>query len=109
MIAYRHNYAALRVVPQPPEHGPRPILRPRIGQEKAASGHKKPKGSSDPALDLLHRINRLGRLHGLPDATMGREALNDPNAIHDLRKGRRFRAATRDRIVAYLDRLEGRA
>lgn len=106
MIGYRHNYAALRFVPPPPPP-PRPILSLRFNSTPAQRRRPAPSGHTAPASDLLPRIDRLGWLHGLSDATIGRRALNDPNAIYDLREGRRLRAATRARLVAFLDELEG--
>ncbi|MFC3440761.1 hypothetical protein ACFOKF_06025 [Sphingobium rhizovicinum] len=104
MIGYRHNYAALRFVPPPPVA--RPILSLRFTPKPVERRRPAPIGDTAPAYDLLPRIDRLGWLYGLSDATIGRRALNDPNAIYDLRGGRQFRAVTRARLVAFLDLLE---
>lgn len=109
MLIYRQNYAAVRFVPPP--RPPRPILSLRFtGKPFKPRRTGRPNSSertTAPAGDLLPRIDRLGFLHGLSYAAIGRRALNDPNAIYDLRDGRSFRAVTRARLVQYLDRLEG--
>lgn len=65
------------------------------------------KAAVRPTLDLLERIKDAIDYHGLTDATFGREAVSDSNLVRQLHAGRRLRKATRDRIVQYLDRLEG--
>ena len=56
---------------------------------------------------LLRRIERHLRRSGMSATRFGRAAVNDPRFVTDLRNGRELRPATREKIVAYLDRAEG--
>jgi hypothetical protein len=108
MISYRQNYAALVHIPQPKMRERRPILsiRDRRRVPKRFRPLDAPTGTTRPALDLTPRIDRLAFLYDLTDTQIGREAIKDPNFIHDIRAGRRLREQTRARLVAYLDSIE---
>ncbi len=54
------------------------------------------------AMNLLSTIERHIRRNGVPPTRFGREAVNDPRFVLDLRRGREPRAATRDRVLAYI-------
>lgn len=60
-------------------------------------------------MHLLRRIETHLRTSGMPPTRFGREALNDPQLVHDLRRGREPRPTTVARIAAYLDRVGGGA
>lgn len=66
----------------------------------------RPRGVASPAFDLLPRIERACADRNILPSRFGRRATNDPQLIYDIRKGRRLRAETRDRIETYLRRLE---
>lgn len=57
-------------------------------------------------MNLLQRIERYLRRSGTPVTRFGREALNDPRFVTDLRNGREVRSSTLARVAAYLDRAE---
>ena len=57
-------------------------------------------------MQLLRRVELYLRRSGTPATRFGREALSDPRFVADLRNGREPRAATADRVSAYLDRRE---
>jgi 2,4-dienoyl-CoA reductase-like NADH-dependent reductase (Old Yellow Enzyme family) len=57
-------------------------------------------------MHLLQRIERHLRRSGTPMTRFGREALNDPRFVPDLRNGREVRAKTVARVLAYIDRAE---
>jgi 2,4-dienoyl-CoA reductase-like NADH-dependent reductase (Old Yellow Enzyme family) len=57
-------------------------------------------------MHLLHRIEHHLRRSGTPATRFGREAVNDPRFVRDLRNGRELRSSTRARVIAYLDRAE---
>ena len=57
-------------------------------------------------MHLLRRIERFLRRSGSSPTRFGREAVRDPRFVVDLRNGRRPRAATLRRVVAYLDHAE---
>lgn len=103
MIAYRQNFRATamsapRYIAPPPEAAPE-----RRHQHREAA-----KGVAIDARGLLGRIQRVLRDHPhLSDSRLGRDAVKDPRLLSDLRRGRQVKAATRARINAYLDRLEG--
>ncbi|OHT19067.1 hypothetical protein BHE75_01049 [Sphingomonas haloaromaticamans] len=54
------------------------------------------------AMHLLSTIERHLRRNRVPPTRFGREAVNDPRFVLDLRRGREPRAATRDRVLAYI-------
>lgn len=114
MLIYRTNPAARgerRPYVPPMDFDDLPTIFARPAPRKRAErSHRSPYaiiGTARPAHDLLARIARLAFLHNLSDAAIGRAALGDPNAVYQLRKGRRIRDVTRARIVHYLDKLEG--
>lgn len=51
---------------------------------------------------LLQRIERHLRARRMSPTRFGREAVGDPNLIAQLKDGRELRAATAQRIIAYL-------
>lgn len=55
---------------------------------------------------LLLRIERYLRATKMTPTRFGRDAVNDPWLVDDLRRGRSLRPATASRIVAHLDRVE---
>ncbi len=57
-------------------------------------------------MHLLRRVERYLRRSGTPATRFGREAVNDPRFVFDLRYGREPRAPTRSRVAAYLDARE---
>lgn len=57
---------------------------------------------------LLQTIERHLRSSGVPPTRFGRDAVGDPRLIGDLRNGREARPETAARILAFIDRLEGR-
>lgn len=56
---------------------------------------------------LLYRIERYLRRSRTPATRFGREAVNDPRIIFDMRNGRELRETTRARLLAHLERAEG--
>ena len=59
-------------------------------------------------MHLLRRVERYLRRSGTPPTRFGREAVNDPRFVFDLRYGREPRAPTVRRVSAYLDAEETR-
>lgn len=108
MISYRQNYVALVHIPQPKIRERKPILsiRTRRRAPKRFRPLDAPTGTTRPAIDLIPRINRIAFLYRINDTQMGREAIKDPNFIHDIRAGRRLREQTRAKLIAYLDSIE---
>jgi 2,4-dienoyl-CoA reductase-like NADH-dependent reductase (Old Yellow Enzyme family) len=53
-------------------------------------------------MPLLRRIEAYLKRSRVSATRFGREALRDPQLVHDLRCGRTVRGATRRRIEAYL-------
>jgi hypothetical protein len=108
MLIYRQNYAALIFIPRPRQR--KPILSIVARRARVRSRHRQrtdaPVGTTKPAIDLLARIQHLAFMHDLNDTRIGREAIGDPNLVHDIKAGRRLRDQTRARLVAYLDRIE---
>jgi hypothetical protein len=51
---------------------------------------------------LLPQVERYIRQSGMPPSRFGREAVNDPRFVHDLRLGREPRPKTAARVVAWL-------
>lgn len=51
---------------------------------------------------LLAAIDRHLRRTGMSQTRFGREAINDPNLVQQLRAGRELRSSTVQRIHAYL-------
>jgi hypothetical protein len=57
--------------------------------------------------DILRRIDASMARHGWSANRWGREVLNNPNTVYDLRSGKRSPTMrTLDRITAWLDRDE---
>ena len=57
-------------------------------------------------MHLLPRVERYLRRSGTPPTRFGREAMNDPRFVFDLRSGREPRAPTRERVAAFLQQRE---
>ena len=57
-------------------------------------------------LNVTSRIERLLRKSGLKASQIGREVMNDPGFVRDLRNGRQMRPETEKRVVAWLDAAE---
>ena len=55
---------------------------------------------------LLRRVERYLRRTNTPATRFGREALQDPRLVLDMRNGRELRSDTAARIAAYLDARE---
>lgn len=53
-------------------------------------------------MHLLSAIERHLRHNGVPPTRFGREVVNDPRFVLDLRNGREPRARTQARVLAYL-------
>ncbi|MDB5684215.1 MAG: hypothetical protein JWM75_1913 [Sphingomonas bacterium] len=53
-------------------------------------------------MHLLSIIERHLRNSGTPPTRFGREAVNDPRFVLDLRNGREPRATTAERVCAYI-------
>ena len=68
----------------------------------------RPKGEASAAKDLLPRIERAIVERGITATKFGRRAVNDPGLLPRLRAGGGIREATREKIVAYLSKLEWR-
>ena len=55
-------------------------------------------------MNLLRRVERHLRRHGLAPTRFGREAANDPRLVEDLRNGRQAGTRMAARVTAYMDR-----
>lgn len=58
-------------------------------------------------MNLLFVIERHLRRHDIPATRFGREAVNDPRFVLDLRNGREPRPETRDRVLAFMAARDG--
>jgi len=56
-----------------------------------------------PTVHLLREIEKFLRSSGVPATRFGRQALNDPRFVFDLRRGREPRPETVARVVGYLE------
>jgi 2,4-dienoyl-CoA reductase-like NADH-dependent reductase (Old Yellow Enzyme family) len=54
-------------------------------------------------MGLLPRIDRYLRHTGTPPTRFGREAVNDPRLVEDLRRGRELRPCTSARVERFLE------
>lgn len=59
-------------------------------------------------MDLRRRVELYLKRTQTAAATFGREAVNDPRLVQDLRNGRELRQKTEKRIHAWLDMRERR-
>ncbi len=57
---------------------------------------------------ILDRIDPYLRRSKSSPSRLGRDAVGDPNFVMNLRDGRRPRQATLDRVLAFIERQEGR-
>lgn len=53
-------------------------------------------------MTLLYRIERYLTRTGMPPTRFGREAVNDPRLVHDLRNGREAGRRMIERVERYL-------
>ncbi|WP_299323573.1 hypothetical protein [Parasphingopyxis sp.] len=53
-------------------------------------------------MSLLIEIDRFLRKTDMPPTRFGREAVNDPRLVFDIRRGRECGAKVRARILAYI-------
>ena len=56
-------------------------------------------------MHLLREIEKFLRSSGVPAARFGRDAINDPRFVFDLRRGREPRPQTVARIVDFLEEV----
>ena len=56
-------------------------------------------------MHLLREIEKFLRSSGVPAARFGRDAINDPRFVFDLRRGREPRLQTVARIVDFLEEV----
>lgn len=56
-------------------------------------------------LDMVARINRACREHGIAVSMFGRAAIGDPRLFSDLMNGRSLRPGTRRKIVSFIASL----
>lgn len=54
------------------------------------------------ARNLIERIDRFIEQHGQNPTGFGRNAVNDPNFVRDLKDGRSVGIKTIDRVLAYM-------
>ncbi len=59
-------------------------------------------------MSLLIDIDRFLRHNDMPPTRFGREAVNDPRFVFDIRKGRECGGKTRSRVYAYIAKAKGR-
>jgi hypothetical protein len=55
-------------------------------------------------MHLLSMIERYLRNSGVAPTRFGRDAVNDPRFVLDLRNGREPRASTAERVISYIVR-----
>ena len=60
-------------------------------------------------MELLFVIERHIRQHGIPATRFGRDVVNDPRFVLDLRNGREPRPGTARRVKAHIAAHTGRA
>jgi len=60
-------------------------------------------------MHLLSMIERHLRNSGVAATRFGRDAVNDPRFVLDLRNGREPRASTAERVIAYMVRCNAQA
>jgi hypothetical protein len=58
-------------------------------------------------MSLLARIHRYLRRTGITQSRFGRDVVNDPRFVEDLRNGREPGSAISARVTAWLDAQEG--
>ena len=58
-------------------------------------------------MTILVEIDRYMRRTGCSATRIGRESVNDPRLVFDVRLGRQLRPATRSRVRSYLNRGSG--
>lgn len=60
-----------------------------------------------PFLDpVLAQVEGFLALTGMTATAFGQRALNDPTLVHELRRGRECKRATRARIVEFIERQQ---
>ncbi|MEM8695547.1 MAG: hypothetical protein AAGE05_05945 [Pseudomonadota bacterium] len=60
-------------------------------------------------MSLLIDIDRFLRHTDMPPTRFGREAVNDPRLVFDIRRGRECGPKMRDRVRAYIAQTEHRS
>jgi hypothetical protein len=55
---------------------------------------------------IMRKIERFLRHHDMAPTTFGRFSVGDPRLVHDMRRGRQFRADMERRIEAYIAAYE---
>lgn len=58
-------------------------------------------------MSLLPVVERHLRAHALAPSRFGRLVTGDPRFVFDLRRGREPRAATRERVLVHIARVDG--
>lgn len=58
-------------------------------------------------MNLLRIIEQFLRDTGMAYSRLGRDAVNDPRFVLDLRDGREPRKETRDRVLAFMEAHRG--
>ena len=59
-------------------------------------------------MNLLIDIDRFLRRSNMPPTRFGREAVNDPRFVFDIKRGRECGGKVRARVYAYIANAEGR-
>jgi len=61
-----------------------------------------------PALPriTLQAVAAFCARHGIPESRFGRESVNDPALVLNMRRGRELRSATEARVRAHMGRVE---
>jgi hypothetical protein len=57
-------------------------------------------------MTMLYEIETFMKLKQVPPTRFGREAVNDPRFVFDLRRGREARKKTQKRVNAYINGTE---
>lgn len=57
-------------------------------------------------MSLLFQIERAIRRYGIAASTFGRAAVGDPRLVFELRRGREVRPATKEKVLAYISKIE---
>lgn len=60
-------------------------------------------------MSLLIDIDRFLRHNDMPPARFGREAVNDPRFVFDIRNGRECGSKVRSRVYRYIAKSKGRS
>lgn len=55
---------------------------------------------------LKARVEDALKVTHLSPSQFGRQAVNDPNLVKDLREGRELRKKTRERVLTFIERIQ---